>query len=111
MLAQVSEPPPTPTPVRTLTWRNGVIFMIPRIPSCGSHCAFAVSHEVCAKSVVLPAPALLEHEDRMALLGQAQRADAAAEAGADHHPVDVEGWDGHAPESTIAAWTARISPS
>ena len=39
--------------------------------------------------VVGEAPAALEHADRVALLGQAQRRHAAAEAGADHQPVEV----------------------
>ena len=40
--------------------------------------------------VVGEAPPALEHADRVALLGQAQRRDAAAEARADHQPVEVE---------------------
>src|SRR5262249_2258799 len=55
-----------------------------RAPEVAPHIA-----RVLRKLVVSEAPAALQHADRVALLRQPQRRDAAAEAGADNQPVVV----------------------
>ena len=68
----------------------GEIRRIPCSPSRGIHRYLRRSHVVRRELVVGEAPARLLHAHRVALLGQPQRRDAAAEARADDDPVPVE---------------------
>lgn len=57
----------------------------------------------------LPAPALLEHADAVALLAQAQGSHRPAKAGADHDPIEVKGAANHMQQS--CAWMDGVSLS
>ena len=59
------------------------------MPSPGRQRYFRRFQFVFGKSSLRPALAHLEHGDAVALLGEPQRRDAAAEAGADDHEVVV----------------------
>ena len=69
---------------------NGVSRKMPRRPSAGAHRKRVRSQVVFGEVLVAVATTGLEDADLVALLGEAQRRHAAAEAGADDQPVVVE---------------------
>ena len=90
VLAYVMDPPPTAQPCRIITWRNGC-----DIEEAAQREARppdpAPEHPVGARQVFRrPAAAHLHHRHPIALLGQAMRRHAAAEAGADHDEIEVK---------------------